>query len=95
MVGFVRLLLRPTASRKLSKDFLRELLEPFFPDAAARLDFDSVRFLNKELFYRHRSNSKAMKALVARPEVVGCLTSPTVSPSTSPCRRVSTLKTGM
>ena len=35
---------------EILRTFLREFLELFFPDAAARLDFDSLRFPNKELF---------------------------------------------
>jgi hypothetical protein len=36
--------------KEILRTFLREFLELFFPDAAARLDFDSLRFPNKELF---------------------------------------------
>ncbi len=36
--------------KEVLRAFLREFLELFFPDVAARLDFDSLRFPNKELF---------------------------------------------
>ena len=36
--------------KEILRTFLREFLKLFFPDAAARLDFDSLRFPNKELF---------------------------------------------
>ena len=36
--------------KELLRSFLREFLELFFPDIAARLDFESLRFPNKELF---------------------------------------------
>lgn len=36
--------------KELLRTFLKEFLELFFPDIAARLDFHSLRFPNKELF---------------------------------------------
>jgi predicted transposase/invertase (TIGR01784 family) len=36
--------------KELLKAFFREFLELFFPEAAARLDFSEVTFLDKELF---------------------------------------------
>jgi predicted transposase/invertase (TIGR01784 family) len=36
--------------KELLRTFLREFLELFLPDIAARLDFESLSFPNKELF---------------------------------------------
>jgi len=36
--------------KDLLQAFFREFMELFFPDAAARLDFSSVVFLDKEVF---------------------------------------------
>ena len=36
--------------KELLRAFFREFMEMFFPLAAARLDFSSVDFLDKELF---------------------------------------------
>jgi hypothetical protein len=36
--------------KEVLRTFLREFLELFFPEVAARLDFSSLRFPNKELF---------------------------------------------
>ena len=36
--------------KELIQEFFREFLELFYPDIAARLDFGTVTFLDKELF---------------------------------------------
>lgn len=59
---------------QLFKDFLRaffrDFLELFFPDAAARLNFDTVHFLDKELFTDIPDGSLREADLVAQAETV-------------------------
>ena len=63
--------------KKLLEKFLRDFLELFFPDVAARLDFGIVQFLDKELpmdFPRgttreRRRPGSAPRAFVTRAQV--------------------------
>lgn len=52
--------------KTILRSFLREFLELFFPAYAARLDFDSVEFPNKELFKGFPDGRRREPDVVAR-----------------------------
>ncbi len=52
--------------KELLQEFFREFLELFYPAVAARLDFDRVTFLDKELFTDLPEGSRREADLVAR-----------------------------
>ena len=49
-------------------EFLQDFLELFYPDAAARLDFTTLEFLDKELFTDFPEGSVREADVVARVE---------------------------
>ncbi len=51
--------------KELLWSFLQEFLELFFPEAAARLDFDTVRFQDRELFTDFPEGSRREPDVVA------------------------------
>jgi hypothetical protein len=60
----------PISHDQLFKDllraFFREFMELFFPDAAARLDFSTVVFLDKEVFTDLPTGRQRLLHLVAQ-----------------------------
>jgi hypothetical protein len=57
--------------KTLLREFLAEFLELFFPDEAARLDFGTLRFLDKELFEKIAEGSRREADLVAEVQDLG------------------------
>ena len=52
--------------KELLHTFFREFIELFYPDVAARLDFDRVTFLDKELFTDLHEGSQREPDVIAR-----------------------------
>ena len=57
--------------KELLREFFREFLELFWPDAAARLSFEKLKFLSSELFTDFPEGSLREADIVAQVETVG------------------------